>query len=29
VRERLKQEESIANAMVVWNNDILPHWDSM
>ncbi|KAK0149251.1 TBC1 domain family member 12 [Merluccius polli] len=29
VRERLKQEESITNAMVVWNNHILPHWDSM
>ncbi|XP_046888318.1 TBC1 domain family member 12 isoform X3 [Hypomesus transpacificus] len=29
IKERLKQEEGIANAMLVWNNDILPHWDSM
>ncbi|KAM4623769.1 TBC1 domain family member 12-like isoform 2-T2 [Polymixia lowei] len=29
MKERFKQEENIANAMVVWNNDILPHWDTM
>ncbi|KAK6329375.1 hypothetical protein J4Q44_G00013530 [Coregonus suidteri] len=29
VKERFKQEDSIANAMVVWNNDILPNWDNM
>lgn len=29
MKERFKQEESIANAMVVWNNEILPNWDSM
>ncbi|KAM6951571.1 LOW QUALITY PROTEIN: TBC1 domain family member 12 [Aplochiton taeniatus] len=29
MKERFKQEESIANAMVIWNNDILPHWDTM
>ncbi|XP_056325105.1 TBC1 domain family member 12 isoform X2 [Danio aesculapii] len=29
MRERFKQEESIANAMVVWNTEILPNWESM
>uniref|UniRef100_A0A8C7GDD6 TBC1 domain family, member 12b n=1 Tax=Oncorhynchus kisutch TaxID=8019 RepID=A0A8C7GDD6_ONCKI len=28
MKERFKQEESIANAMVVWNNDILPNWEN-
>ncbi|XP_072523055.1 TBC1 domain family member 12 isoform X2 [Salminus brasiliensis] len=29
MKERFKQEESISNAMVVWNTEILPNWDSM
>uniref|UniRef100_UPI003AAF104E TBC1 domain family member 12-like n=1 Tax=Centroberyx gerrardi TaxID=166262 RepID=UPI003AAF104E len=29
IKERFRQEESIATAMLVWNNDILPHWDNM
>lgn len=29
MKERHRQEDSISNAMVVWNNDILPHWDTM
>ncbi|KAI4893560.1 hypothetical protein NFI96_021352 [Prochilodus magdalenae] len=29
MKERFKQEENISNAMVVWNTDILPNWDSM
>ncbi|KAJ8013902.1 hypothetical protein DPEC_G00034650 [Dallia pectoralis] len=29
MKERFKQEDSIANAMVIWNNDILPNWNSM
>ncbi|KAJ7987724.1 hypothetical protein DPEC_G00329460 [Dallia pectoralis] len=29
MKERFKQEDSIANAMVVWNNDILPNWENM
>ncbi|KAM6956576.1 TBC1 domain family member 12-like [Aplochiton taeniatus] len=29
MKERYKQEDSIANAMVIWNNDILPHWDTL
>ncbi|XP_026133031.1 TBC1 domain family member 12 isoform X4 [Carassius auratus] len=29
MKERFKQEEIIANAMVVWNNEILPNWESM
>uniref|UniRef100_A0A8C1GNE5 TBC1 domain family, member 12b n=1 Tax=Cyprinus carpio TaxID=7962 RepID=A0A8C1GNE5_CYPCA len=29
MKERFKQEESIVNAMVVWNNEILPNWESM
>ncbi|XP_029933234.1 TBC1 domain family member 12-like [Myripristis murdjan] len=28
-QERFRQEESIASAMLVWNNHILPHWDAM
>ncbi|KAL0984146.1 hypothetical protein UPYG_G00137680 [Umbra pygmaea] len=28
MKERFKQEDSIANAMVVWNNDILPNWEN-
>lgn len=29
MRERFKQEDSIVNAMVVWNTEVLPNWDSM
>ncbi|XP_026877656.2 TBC1 domain family member 12 isoform X2 [Electrophorus electricus] len=29
MKERFRQEESIASAMVVWNTEILPNWDSM
>ncbi|XP_056627355.1 TBC1 domain family member 12 isoform X3 [Triplophysa dalaica] len=29
MKERFKQEDSIANAMLVWNNDILPNWENM
>ncbi|KAM4607424.1 TBC1 domain family member 12 [Polymixia lowei] len=29
MKERHRQEESISHAMVIWNNDILPHWDTM
>ncbi|XP_078129243.1 TBC1 domain family member 12-like isoform X1 [Sander vitreus] len=29
MKERHRQEDSISNAMVVWNNEILPHWDTM
>ncbi|XP_062858701.1 TBC1 domain family member 12 isoform X3 [Trichomycterus rosablanca] len=29
MKERFRQEDSIANAMVVWNTEILPNWDSM
>ncbi|KAG9345979.1 hypothetical protein JZ751_007794 [Albula glossodonta] len=29
MKERFKQEEIIANAMVIWNNEILPNWESM
>lgn len=29
MKERFKQEESIASAMVAWNNEILPNWESM
>ncbi|XP_038816556.1 TBC1 domain family member 14 isoform X3 [Salvelinus namaycush] len=29
MKERFKQEDSIANAMVIWNNDVLPNWDCM
>lgn len=29
MKERFKQEENIANAMVVWINEILPNWEVM
>ncbi|NWW54254.1 TBC12 protein, partial [Pedionomus torquatus] len=29
MRERFKQEESIASAMVIWVNEILPNWEGM
>ncbi|XP_053164145.1 TBC1 domain family member 12 isoform X2 [Hemicordylus capensis] len=29
MKERFKQEESIASAMVIWLNEILPNWESM
>ncbi|XP_075072533.1 TBC1 domain family member 12 isoform X2 [Mixophyes fleayi] len=29
MKERFKQEENIASAMVVWNTEILPNWDAM
>ncbi|KAL7869855.1 hypothetical protein AOLI_G00138430 [Acnodon oligacanthus] len=29
MKERFKQEDSISNAMVVWNTEILPNWDTM
>ncbi|XP_018082987.1 TBC1 domain family member 12 isoform X2 [Xenopus laevis] len=29
VKERIRQEENIASAMVIWNTDILPNWDVM
>ncbi|XP_076856797.1 TBC1 domain family member 12 [Brachyhypopomus gauderio] len=29
MKERFRQEENIASAMVVWNTEILPNWDSM
>lgn len=29
MKERHRREESISNAMVVWNAEILPHWDVM
>ncbi|XP_033835942.1 TBC1 domain family member 12 isoform X1 [Periophthalmus magnuspinnatus] len=29
MKERHRHEDSISNAMVVWNTEILPHWDSM
>lgn len=29
MKERHRQEDSISNAMVTWNTEILPHWDSM
>ncbi|TSK14529.1 TBC1 domain family member 12 [Bagarius yarrelli] len=29
MKERFKQEDSIVNAMVVWNTEVLPNWDSM
>ncbi|XP_053731252.1 TBC1 domain family member 12 [Synchiropus splendidus] len=29
MKERLKQEDLISTAMVIWNTEILPHWDSM
>ncbi|XP_061823648.1 TBC1 domain family member 12-like isoform X2 [Nerophis lumbriciformis] len=29
MKERHRHEDSISNAMVVWNTQILPHWDTM
>ncbi|XP_077206420.1 TBC1 domain family member 12 isoform X3 [Paroedura picta] len=29
MKERFKQEENIASAMVIWINEILPNWESM
>ncbi|XP_023698125.1 TBC1 domain family member 12 isoform X3 [Paramormyrops kingsleyae] len=29
MKERFRQEESIASAMVTWNSEILPNWESM
>lgn len=29
MKERHRREESISSAMVVWNAEILPHWDVM
>lgn len=29
MKERFRQEEVISNAMLVWNQQILPHWDTM
>ncbi|XP_069609558.1 TBC1 domain family member 12 isoform X1 [Ranitomeya imitator] len=29
MKERFKQEENIASAMVVWNSEILPNWDAV
>nr|XP_033796562.1 TBC1 domain family member 12 [Geotrypetes seraphini] len=29
MKERYKQEENIASAMVIWNAEILPNWESM
>lgn len=29
MKERHRQEDSISNAMVIWNNEILPQWDSV
>ncbi|XP_006831225.1 PREDICTED: TBC1 domain family member 12 [Chrysochloris asiatica] len=29
MKERFKQEENIASAMVVWINEILPNWEAM
>uniref|UniRef100_A0A8C2CBZ3 Rab-GAP TBC domain-containing protein n=1 Tax=Cyprinus carpio TaxID=7962 RepID=A0A8C2CBZ3_CYPCA len=29
MKERYRQEENIANAMVIWNTDVLPNWESM
>lgn len=29
MKERHRQEDSISNAMVIWNTEILPHWDTM
>ncbi|XP_065805327.1 TBC1 domain family member 12 isoform X2 [Labrus bergylta] len=28
-RERLRQEEEISNNTLIWNHEILPHWDTM
>lgn len=29
MKERFRQEEVISNATLVWNQQILPHWDTM
>ncbi|KAM8924151.1 TBC1 domain family member 12-like [Pelodytes ibericus] len=29
MKERFKQEENIASAMVIWNTEILPNWDGL
>ncbi|XP_067311689.1 TBC1 domain family member 12 [Pseudorasbora parva] len=29
MKERYRQEENIANAMVIWNTEVLPNWESM
>uniref|UniRef100_A0A8C6SM13 Rab-GAP TBC domain-containing protein n=1 Tax=Neogobius melanostomus TaxID=47308 RepID=A0A8C6SM13_9GOBI len=29
MKERHRHEDSISNAMVIWNTEILPHWDSV
>ncbi|KAL7861426.1 hypothetical protein SRHO_G00128670 [Serrasalmus rhombeus] len=29
MKERYRQEENIAHAMVIWNTEILPNWESM
>lgn len=29
MRERFKQEDNIASAMVIWVNEILPNWEGM
>uniref|UniRef100_A0A4W4HF97 Rab-GAP TBC domain-containing protein n=1 Tax=Electrophorus electricus TaxID=8005 RepID=A0A4W4HF97_ELEEL len=29
MKERLKQEENIARAMLIWNTEVLPNWESM
>ncbi|KAE8590807.1 hypothetical protein XENTR_v10018211 [Xenopus tropicalis] len=29
MKERIRQEENIASAMVIWNTEILPNWDVM
>ncbi|XP_033887303.3 TBC1 domain family member 12-like isoform X1 [Acipenser ruthenus] len=29
MKDRYKQEEVIANAMVIWNSEILPNWEAM
>nr|XP_021328827.1 TBC1 domain family member 12 isoform X2 [Danio rerio] len=29
MKERYRQEENIASAMVIWNSEVLPNWESM
>lgn len=29
LEERCRQEESIGNAVLTWNNEILPNWETM
>ncbi|XP_030641812.1 TBC1 domain family member 12 [Chanos chanos] len=29
MKERYRHEENIANAMVIWNTEVLPNWESM